>query len=106
MPRQSLIYYIRFGEIPESGRSRKGNGVIGDGYECAGYEEGVSVWECVKSNGRYCGVFPGEPTRFTLGDFSRCFDPDSCCGSGKDDKIYIVDGDEIGKGADGEPLLR
>ena len=42
----------------------------------------------------------------THGDISSMAFPDDCCGCSKNDLIYIVDGDEVGIGADGEPLLR
>ena len=97
--------YIRFGAIPENERSKRGNGIIGDGYKCIGYEEGVSVWDCVKIRDKYCIVIP-HGNSCTHGDISSMAFPDDCCGCSKDDLIYIVDGDEVGIGADGEPLLR
>lgn len=100
-----MNYYIRFGAIPENERSKKGNGIIGDGYKCVGYEEGVSVWNAVKIRDKWCLVAP-HGNSCTHGDFSSMAFPDDCMGCCKDDLIYLVTGDEVGIGADGEPLLR
>ena len=99
--------YIRFGELPEDGCSKRGNGIIGDGYECVGKEKGVSVWDCVYNfdTDLYQLVAP-HPTRFTYGDFTSMAFPDNCCGSDPNKKIYVVTGIEVGYGADNEPLLK
>ena len=99
--------YIRFGKIPKDERSKIGNGCIGDGYKCIGYEKGVSVWDCIYNSDTdlYQLVAP-HPTQFTSGDFSQAFDPDCCCGCDPNGKIYIVTGTEVGYGADNEPLLK
>ena len=98
--------YIRFGFIPENERSKRGNGVIGDGYECIGHEQGVSVWNTVKINGVYCLVAPHGDSN-THGDFSTMAFPDDCYGCCPNDPpIYVVTGDEVGIGFDGEPLIR
>ena len=99
--------YIRFGELPEDGCSKRGNGIIGDGYECVGKEKGVSVWDCIYNfdTDLYQLVAP-HPTRFTNGDFSQAYDPDNCCGCDPNEKIYVVTGIEVGYGADNEPLLK
>ena len=98
--------YIRFGEIPENERSKRGNGIIGDGYKCVGYEDGVSVWDAVLLDDGYHLVAPLNGNSATYGDFSNDAFPDDCYGVKPDDKIYVVTGDEVGKGADNEPLLR
>jgi hypothetical protein len=97
--------YIRFGEIPEDERSKRGNGIVGDGYEVAGKEEGVSVWNTVIIDNKYHLVAP-HPTQYTYGDFCSGAFPDNCYGCDKSIKIYVVKGDEVGKGADNEPLLK
>lgn len=99
--------YIRFGEIPKDEKSKIGNGCIGDCYETVGHEKGVSVWNCaIDSNGLYCLVAPHGRNSCSYGDFSQAAFPDSCCGCDKNGKIYVVTGDEVGIGSDGEPLLR
>ena len=99
------MQYIRFGEIPKDERSKIGNGCVGDGYEVAGKEKGVSVWNCVVIDNEYCLVAP-HPTKYTYGDFCAGAFPDNCYGCCKTDKIYVVTGDEVGKGADNEPVIR
>ena len=99
--------YIRFGEIPKDEKSKKGNGIIGDGYKCIGYEEGVSVWDCVYNfdTGKYHLVAP-HGNSCTHGDFSSMAFPDDCYGCDPKQKIYVVTGIEVGYGADCEPLLK
>ena len=99
--------YIRFGEIPEGEQSNKGNGIMGDGYECIGKEKGVSVWDCVYNfdTDLYQLVSP-HSTKTTKGDFSKCAYPDDCLGCNPNEKIYVVTGIEVGYGADNEPLLK
>ena len=98
--------YIRFGLIPEDERSAIGNGCIGDGYECIGYEEGVSVWNAVLLKDGFHLVAPLNGNSCTMGDFTSNAFPDDCYGSTENLKIFVVTGDEVGLGSDGEPLLR
>lgn len=98
--------YIRFGEIPKNEKSKIGNGIIGDGYKCIGYEEGVSVWNAIKLSDGYHLVAPLHANSCTHGDFSSSAFPDDCCGCDKNTKIFVVTGNEVGKGADNEPLLK
>lgn len=98
--------YIRFGEIPENEQSKIGNGAIGEGYKCIGYEIGVSVWDAVLLDDGYHLVAPINGNSATYGDFSSYAFPDDCYGCRPDDKIYVVSGDEVGKGSDNEPLLK
>lgn len=100
------LIYIRFGEIPKDERSKKGNGCVGDGYECIGYENGVSVWNAILLDDGYHLVAPINGNSCTHGDFSSMAFPDDCCGCNPNKKIYVVSGDEVGKGADNEPLIR
>ena len=98
--------YIRFGEIPENERSKRGNGIIGDGYKCVGYEDGVSVWDAVLLEDGYHLVAPLNGNSCTYGDFSANAFPDDCYGTKPEDKIYVVTGDKVGNGADNEPIIR
>lgn len=98
--------YIRFGEIPKDEHSKRGNGIIGDGYKCIGYEEGVSVWDAVLLDDGYHLVVPLKANSYTYGDFTQAAFPDVCCGCDPNEKIYVVTGDKVGNGADNEPLLR
>ena len=100
------LIYIRFGEIPKDEKSKKGNGCIGDGYECIGYEKGVSVWNAVLLDDGYRLVAPINGNSCTHGDFSSMAFPDNCYGCDENQKIYVVIGDEVGRGTDNEPLLK
>ena len=101
-----VLIYIRFGKIPKNERSKKGNGAIGDGYECIGYEKGVSVWNAVFLDDGYHLVAPINGNACTHGDFSSMAFPDNCYGCDPEEKIYVVIGDEVGRGTDNEPLLK
>ena len=98
--------YIRFGEIPKNEKSKIGNGIIEDGYKCIGCEEGVSVWNAIKLSDGYHLVAPLHAKFCTHGDFTRSAFPDDWCGCDEDTKIFVVIGDEVGKGTDNEPLLK
>lgn len=78
--------YVRFGRLPKGGRSK--NHVTGD------YLAGVSVYDAYRMpDGTAVVVVPEGPTWTTL-FFIR------------DRDAYEVDGERIGTGPDGEPLLR
>lgn len=104
MTEKVKLGYIRFGPIPKDERSLIGNGVTDDGYKCVGKEKGVSVWNAVLIKGKWCLVAPHGDS-CTHGDFTRSAFPDDCLGCCKKDLIYLVEGDEVGIGSDGEPLL-
>ena len=98
--------YIRFGQIPENEKSKKGNGILGDGFKSIGYEDGVSVWNAVYLNDGYHLVAPLKSNSSTVGDFEKCAFPQNCLGLDKNTKIYVVTGNEVGRGSDNEPLLK
>lgn len=101
--------YIRFGEIPINEESKIGNGCCGDGYECVGQEKGVSVWDAVLLEDGYHLVAPRQGNSCTYGDFIISAFPDEYFPSEMFPyclKIYVVSGDEVGKGSDNEPLLK
>lgn len=78
--------YVRFGRLPKSGRSK--NHVTGE------YLAGVSVYDAYRMpDGTAVVVVPEGPTWTTLFFI-------------KDRKAYEIDGERIGTGPDGEPLLR
>jgi hypothetical protein len=82
--------YIRFGVIPSDEKSKIYNGEV-----FVGYEEGVSVYEAVIIGKEYRLLFP-------YLTYSSCVSLSGCI----DRKAYIVKGNEVGIGSDGEPLLR
>lgn len=98
--------YLRFGEIPKNEMSKRGNGIVGDGYKCVSFEKGVSVWDSVLLDDGYHLVAPLNGNSCTYGDFTSMAFPDDCYGYRKEIKIYVVTGEEIGRGADNEPLIR
>lgn len=89
--------YIRFGEIPPTGRSRihRGDAIIGE-------ELGVSVWDCLYKNGRYHIVVPNPITMNTLPDIEARLEKADYF---QDVPVYLVNGVEVGTGSDGEPVL-
>lgn len=82
-----MAHYLRFGEIPESGKSK--NHLTGN------LEIGVSVYDCVFLNGRYKLVMPNLT-------HSACVSLSGVL----ERPCFLVTGVLIGRGSDGEPLLR
>lgn len=89
--------YIRFGDIPEnehSGIYRGDEGKIGE-------EIGVSCYEFIFLDGGYRILLPLNAnihTGATLG-----YPIDEYLGGSR--KVFLVTGDEVGRGKDNEPLL-
>lgn len=92
---KKMTKYLRFGEIPENGKSK-----IWRGEECIGEEEGVSVYEIKydKEKNIFSVCLPFPFHRDTL---------DTLCVLTKYDNrpCYTVTGEYVGKGTDGEPLI-
>ena len=85
--------YIRYKEIPSNNKSG-----IYNGDKKIGEEIGVSVWNAKYKRGRWFPVLPKRITKFTLDDFSgmmQCYST-----------VLLVSAKEIGKGSDGEPVVR
>jgi hypothetical protein len=79
--------YVRFGDLPEGGRSRND--------ETGQYEAGVSVYHAEWANSDHdvlCVLLCNE------GDVAQLHILE-------DRSLYLVEGIEVGKGSDGEPLL-
>lgn len=86
--------YIRFGEIPEDGKSK-----VHRSDEIVREEAGVSVWKAVENCGCYYPILPDEPNENTISDYFNLL-------LNSDKKVYLVTGNEIFiEGADREPLL-
>ena len=93
-------YFIRFGEIPADERSRiHRNGELIVGIEC-----GVSVYDAVKIRGEWKAVLPNPCTECTVDTMHGILLSNVNNESTK--KAYIVTGDIVGYGSDGEPLIR
>ncbi len=82
--------FIRFGNIPQDGKSKIHNGDEG----VIGKEIGVSVYEAIQDGGNIKILIPKNET-CVLVSMSGCFDKPA----------FLVEGDIIGTGSDGEPLL-
>lgn len=89
--------FIRIGDIPKTGKSR-----IHRGDELIGEESGVSVWEAIELNGKYRILIPNPCSADAMGDIDSTFLRSHYYLS---KPVYEVDGDVIGTGSDGEPLL-
>ena len=86
--------FIRFGEIPPDQLST----IHYRGYE-VGKEPGVSVYDCFNDNDKYQIVLPcpcGQGTITSL---------EGLMFYSKDKNIYLVTGDVVGYGTDGEPCI-
>lgn len=95
--------YIRIGEIPENERSSIWHGDVK-----IGEEKGVSVYDCTFRDGRYYILMPPffkegigityEGLMQEVVNFRYKTDSQR--------KVYLVKGDLVGYGSDGEPLLK
>lgn len=93
-------YYIRFGEIPKDEISH----VWFRGIH-VGQEIGVSVYHGIEIDGIWHVVFPNPSNPNTIDDLQSYVGgegpgrPASCA-------AYVVTGDQVGVGCDGEPLIK
>jgi hypothetical protein len=87
--KETKIIYIRFGELPENGKSK-----IHCGEDFVGYEKGVSVYE---------GIIRKNKIQIILSSLSEssCVSLSGCIKR----KSYEVTGDLLEYGSDHEPLL-
>ena len=81
--------YIRFGPIPINEQSKKLN---------EGFEDGVSVYDVVLMTNGYHPIMPTPPTLSQGITYMYLIKQRR--------NVYIVIGDEVGYGSDGEPLLK
>ena len=86
--------YIRFGDIPNNEKSK-----IYRGEEEIGEENGVSVYPAFESNGDIVIGLTFPITRTSLHTQQHLLEYDNR-------PCYLVSGDCVGKGIDGEPLIR
>ena len=87
--------YIRFGDVPENERSVKWRVETP-----VGTERGVSVYNCMVDGDDIVGVvLPFPITEQSLNTFQSLVRYD-------DRPCYLVEGDCVGTGSDGEPLLQ
>lgn len=90
-----IMYYLRFGKIPEDEKSS----IHYRGYYC-GKEEGVSVYHCAIINNQPHIILPRPYSEGAMDTLYGLLFYD------KDKPVYIVTGKRIGTGHDGEPLIR
>jgi 2'-5' RNA ligase len=83
---EGKITYLRFGKPPASGKSRNHRDDI--------EEAGISAYEAIDHGDNAFEVHPSAP--FAIGLASGTTQRD----------IYWLDGEEIGRGSDGEPLIK
>ena len=89
-----MRYYLRFGEIPENEES----GIWQHG-DFVGKEIGVSVYDAVIKRNNILIALPLPMTESTLDTFQGFVEYDNR-------PCYLVTGKMVGKGKDGEPLLK
>ena len=102
-PHTTKKFYIRIGEIPsdEISAIHRGDAVIG-------YEDGVSVYDCVETDGSYRIVMPfplkegqGMTYEDLIQEITQCrYEIEY------PRNVYLVTGTEVGKGYDNEPLIK
>jgi hypothetical protein len=96
-------FYIRIGDIPSEQKSYVYNGDV-----VVGYEDGVSVYDCVETDGLYRIVMPfplkegqGMTYECLIQEITQCrYEIE------KPRNVYLVSGMEVGKGRDNEPLIK
>lgn len=103
VPSTTEKFYIRIGDIPSEEKSSvyRGDAVVG-------YEEGVSVYDCVETDGLYRIVMPfplkegqGMTYECLIQEITQCrYEIE------KPRNVYLVSGIEVGKGHDNEPLIK
>lgn len=96
----SDIKYIRFGELPQNGKSKIYKSGIETGEEC-----GISVYNCCKMFGKYSVVLPNIITSSTLNTIKQIHVQLSSKNIYASVKVYLVTGDFVGFGTDNEPLI-
>jgi hypothetical protein len=91
------IVYVRFGGIPENERSRN--------YLTKEYEAGVSVYEALERDGKYQILLPKlDPV--SIATLGNCYNTAQGLWGKENNPLYLIEGDFIGYGSDGEPLLK
>jgi hypothetical protein len=93
------IVYVRFGMMPENDKSFNSLDEF--------YEEGVSVYEALYRDGKFQILLP-IINDTSINTLVNCFNTAQCL-SGQIyhySRLNLVDGEYIGTGSDGEPLLK
>jgi hypothetical protein len=103
VPHTHEKFYIRIGGIPIEEKSKvyRGDAVVG-------YENGVSVYDCIETDGLYRIVMPF-PLKEGQGMTYECLIQEitQCRYEIENPRnVYLVSGIEVGKGHDNEPLIK
>lgn len=96
-------FYIRIGDIPSEEKLCVYRGDV-----VVGYEDGVSVYDCVETDGLYRIVMPF-PLKEGQGMTYECLIQEitQCRYEIENPRnVYLVSGIEVGKGHDNEPLIK
>ena len=95
MKQASVPLYIRFGEIPENGKS----GIYASGTK-VGEEVGLSVYKAIEANGLYFPLLPEDANESSIADYFDFL-------IYQERKVYLLTGDVIRfEGQGREPLLQ
>lgn len=94
-------HYIRFGEIPENEVS----GIYCD-EEKVGEEKGVSVYDAIEIDGEWRVILPYPLLKEVGFDLYNFISNINHLVETERRTMYLVQGDEVGKGSTNEPLLR
>lgn len=93
--------YIRFGEIPKNEVSSIYRGEVK-----VGEEKGVSVYDAIEIDGEWRVVLPNPLLKEVGFDLYNFISSTKHLVETERRPIYLVRGDEVGKGSTNEPLLR
>lgn len=94
-------HYIRFGAIPENEVSGIYRGEVKEGEE-----KGVSVYDAVEIDGEWRVVLPNPLLKEVGFDLYNFISNTKHLVETERRPMYLVQGDEVGKGATNEPLLK
>lgn len=94
-------HYIRFGEIPENEASGIYRGEVK-----VGEEKGVSVYDAVEIDGQWRVVLPNPLLKEVGFDLYNFISNTKHMVETERRAMYLVQGDEVGRGATNEPLLK
>lgn len=94
-------HYIRFGEIPENEVSGIYRGEVK-----VSEEKGVSVYDAVEIDGIWRVVLPNPLLKEVGFDLYNFIQATEYMYESEHKPMYLVQGDEVGKGATNEPLLK
>ena len=89
--------FVRIGNIPNDQKSN-----IYHRGDVVGQEKGVSAWHSVRINGKWQIAIPNPCTESTVDSIHGCLLEAIVSGQ----PVYLVSGEIVGYGSDGEPLLK